>query len=97
MGYWDLEFVCEDSSGAGNHSDSKECSGHVDVSGAKIVGGAKDGVGNTRKIVACNDGYVFYGTDWEHSGKQYPVAHFAYKPHPVGVVENACAVVVMKG
>lgn len=60
-GYWTLEYVCDNSSTDGNYWMSP-CSSHsIDVSGAKKVGGARDGIGNTYKIVKNNSAFALCG------------------------------------
>ena len=61
MGYWTLEYVCDNSSTDGNYWMSP-CSSHgIDLSAAKKVGGARDGIGNTYKIVKNNSGFALCG------------------------------------
>lgn len=77
MGFWTLSYVCDNSSSAGNYSNSPDNAGCFEVSGAREVGGARDGVGNTIKIVDCGDfGYGVFGGFFACEGKRRPVADF---------------------
>ena len=77
MGYWTVEYVCDDSSSEGNYWNSPNCVHTVEVSGARRVGGARDGVGNTKKIVT--DGgvdFILFGGFFGHDGSECPVTDF---------------------
>ena len=80
-GYWSLRYVCQDSSAHGNYNDSptrKAAKGHTvekDLTGVKEVGGFKDGVGNTYKIVKNAVGTFWnFGGAYVNAGWRYPVA-----------------------
>ncbi|MBP3285247.1 MAG: hypothetical protein J6M02_07110 [Clostridia bacterium] len=74
MGYWSLEYVCDDSSGDGNYDNSPDATHDIEPSGAKNVGGAADGVGNTFKAVYDDAGYVLCGGNCHIGGMVDPVA-----------------------
>lgn len=74
MGYWTIEYVCDDSSSDGNYNDSPVSSKEKDKSGAKEVGGFNDGIGNTIKLVMKDGVPTLVGGSYEMSGKTHPVA-----------------------
>jgi len=74
MGYWTIEYVCDDSSSDGNYNDSPVSSKKKDKSGAKEVGGFNDGIGNTIKLVMKDGVPTLVGGSYEMSGKTHPVA-----------------------
>ncbi|MBP3285267.1 MAG: hypothetical protein J6M02_07215 [Clostridia bacterium] len=73
-GLWTLEYICDDSSSAGNYWNSPDASQGFEVSGKRKVGGFYDGVGNTYKIVAHNAGFAACGGNCSNNGDNYPVA-----------------------
>lgn len=74
MGYWTIEYVCDDSSSDGNYKDSPVSSKKKDKAGVKEVGGFKDGIGNTIKLVMKDEVPTLVGGSYEMSGKTHPVA-----------------------
>jgi len=44
MGYWTLEYVCDNSSSAGNYRNSSNWKLALEVSGTREVGDFKDGI-----------------------------------------------------
>lgn len=74
MGYWTIEYVCDDSSSDGNYDDSPVSSKKKDKSGAKEVGGFNDGIGNTIKLVMKDEVPTLVGGSYEMSGKTHSVA-----------------------
>lgn len=76
IGYWTLSYVCDDSSAAGNYWNSPNATHDFEVTGAREVGGANDGVGNTSKIVTDDgeDAFLIFGGDCGVSGQLFPVA-----------------------
>ena len=77
-GFWTLEYVCDDSSGAGNYIDSPDFLKRKGLSGEVACGGYKDGQGNTRKLVTVEDGYAIVGGDFQEAGCKFPVAEENY-------------------
>ena len=72
MDYWTMEYVCNDSSMDGNYEDSPIGTNELDVSGAKEVGGFKDGIGNTYKIYQGGDcSYAISGGYYCSVGRIY--------------------------
>lgn len=76
-GYWTLLDVCDNSSSAGNYWDSPSASKNFELSGNREVGGFKDGIGNTCKIVMDECGYIICGGSCYDSGEKYPVGNFS--------------------
>lgn len=79
MGFWTIEYVCDDSSSQGNYWYSPNSVHFVEKSGARAVGGAKDGVGNTSKIVVNEDNtYLVFGGYYGDVGNDRPVAAISH-------------------
>lgn len=97
MGYWTIEYVCDDSSSEGNYYNSPNSAGECEVSGARSVGGARDGVGNTRKIVTdVENGFVQFGGYWRSDGCKAPVADVRLRDHQAINNYYGSGVVVLK-
>ena len=96
-GLWTLEYVCDDSSSAGNYSDSPDASHGFEVSGKRKVGGFADGVGNTYKIVAHNAGFAACGGDYHYNGNLCPVADVFCRNFPCGTNYYGSGVLVLRG
>lgn len=94
-GFWTLEYVADDSSGAGNYIDSPEALGKRARTGEVASGGYKDGQGNTRKLVTVEDGYAIVGGECQESGKRFPVACEIYLGLPNMMGDYATGVVVL--
>ena len=78
-GWWNLEYICVNSSSDGNYRESRWHSGKCDLTDHQKVGGFNDGVGNTYKIVMMTDELAsLYGGSWETSGMLKPVASCTY-------------------
>lgn len=81
-GYWSMQYVCHDSSAHGNYTNSLVNNGvsykthnFQDLTGVRKVGGFKDGVGNTYKIVKNTTGsFWLFGGDFTNFGWSHPVA-----------------------
>ena len=100
-GDWSLKYVCDDSSAHGNYSNSTINNGMYktvnlqDLTGVKKVGGFKDGVGNTYKIVKnSTDTFWEFGGGFNNFGWQYPVA-FGEPIRATNVRERGSGVVVL--
>ena len=76
-GYWTIRYVCDDSSSAGNYIDSPLGSDSFDLTGAKIVGGFKDGVGNTYEVYKKGKKYCYVGGRYVDWGSIAPAASCA--------------------
>ena len=77
-GWLTLEFVCDDSSEKGNYLNSPNSSHKFEISGAREVGGARDGVGNSYKLVKHGANFVWCGGAYSHLGYQFPMATNGY-------------------
>lgn len=95
MGFWTLHYVCDDSSSAGNYWNSPNAKHDFERTGTRKVGGAKDGIGNTSKIVTDTEEDIFFifGGDCGMNGEIFSVADFGRVPdsykeqgYSVGVV-----------
>jgi len=74
MGYWTIEYVCDDSSSAGNYWNAPKSVHDFEVSGVREVGGFRDGIGNTCEIYHTKSGFALVGGFWGKVGSSYPVA-----------------------
>lgn len=79
-GFWTIEYVCDDSSSAGNYWGSPNAAHAFEVSGAREVGGANDGTGNTCKIVIDKKGtfWKFGGAAWNFGDLQPVAANYPF-------------------
>lgn len=95
-GCWTIEYVCDDSSIAGNYWNSPNAAHNVEVSGAREVGGARDGVGNTCKVVTDGDaGFGLFGGNYSFDGGEYPVADVSFIDGTDFTYYNGSGVVVL--
>lgn len=76
-GYWTIFYVCDNSSSNGNYLDSPNLSTTFELSGKREVGGFRDGVGNTCKLVKAERGYIICGGSCYDSGEKFPVGNFS--------------------
>ena len=67
-GFWTLSYVANDSSSAGNYCNSPNHYNGIERAGAREVGGFRDGVGNTYKIVTHEVRYALCGGDFVYLG-----------------------------
>jgi len=78
-GMLSLSLVCDDSSPCGNYDNSADAVGRIENAGARYIGGAMDGVGNSRKLVRSADNeFAIYGGSYGHYGYDYPIAYVEY-------------------
>jgi hypothetical protein len=96
MGWWSIEYVCDDSSSAGNYWDSPNATHDFQTSGARKVGGFTDGIGNTYKIVIHKAGFALCGGDFDKCGGDYRVADFSYCTEPGVFDASGSGVLVLK-
>lgn len=96
MGLWTLEYVCDDSSSAGNYWNTPNSSHDFEVSGARKVGGFKDGIGNTYEIYQTESGFALVGGHYINVGIDYPVAGVYYCGNLSGINFYGSGVVVLK-
>lgn len=81
-GFWTLSYVANDSSSAGNYSNSPNHYNGIERAGARKVGGFRDGVGNTYKIVTHGVRYALCGGFYISDGSNYPVGDVIYINYP---------------
>lgn len=96
-GKWSIYYVCNDSSSRGNYKNSPGATHCLEVSGSKFVGGARDGVGNTIKIVEHVSGFFTCGGDYTFSGKKFPVADLLRGHNRKAICDNCVGVIVLRG
>ena len=72
-GYWSLSYVANDSSSEGNYANSPNPAGDYETSAKRKVGGFRDGIGNTYKIVTHGMRYAIVGGRCCKDGNNYPV------------------------
>jgi len=93
---WTLQYVGEDSSGAGNYHNNPDSSGTMEKTGARVCGGYKDGQGNSYRIVTINDyAYALLGGDFYDDGRKRPVADSISGFEPPEAEKWGAAVVVL--
>lgn len=97
MGYWTIEYVCDDSSSAGNYWSAPDATLDFEVSGAREVGGFRDGIGNTREIYQSQFGFTIVGGAYNIDSCNYSVADVFYLEDINYVNFYACGVLVIKG
>ena len=91
-----LEAVCDDSSELGNYYDAETSSRSLEKSGERTVGGFKDGIGNTAKIIKSEGEFVAVGADYSSCGADFPAGYMDGSTEPICVDESACAVIVLR-
>jgi len=97
MKMWSFEYVCDDSSKAGNYWDSPTSSHNFEPSGVRRVGGFCDGIGNTLRIFKDDSTFVVGGGDYIDSGVDNPVTgihEIAYNAMDTNY--RGCGVVVLR-
>lgn len=72
-GYWSITDVCDNSSALGNYADAPNASHTLEVSGARLTGGAHDGIGNTFKCVTHGFKYLLLSGNFKTTGINNPV------------------------
>lgn len=95
MGYWSIEYVCDDSSSAGNYWNAPGAAHCFEDSGARKVGGFSDGVGNTRGIYEVPDGFALVGGCYV-DGAEHPMSYAYYDENKYRCYTSACGVVVIR-
>lgn len=96
MGLWSLEYVCDASSSAGNYWNAPNPSYDFEVSGARTVGGFKDGIGNTYEIYQTEFGFALVGGCYYDYGDFFPVADVIYGVDPISIGDDGSGVLVLK-
>lgn len=94
-GYWTLSYVANDSSSDGNYANSPNAAGEYEVSAKRKVGGFRDGIGNTCKIVTHGVRYALVGGDYGSIGGNCPVGDVVYHDHPNLAQYNSSGVFVL--
>ena len=75
-GFWTLDYVCNASYDRGNYRDSKRASLHCESAGARMIGGARDGIGNTYRLVKSGREFLLGGGCFLNLGQNFPVYHW---------------------
>lgn len=73
-GLWTLDYVCNDSSSAGNYRNAPNHANGKEKTGARTCGGYCDGQGNTCKLVTNDYGFSIVGGCCWNFGHKNPVA-----------------------
>ena len=92
MGYWSLEYICDDSS---LPSISSKVGHEIAYSGKTEIGGFSDGVGNTFEIYRDKGGIALVGGFFLNFGKVNTVAK-ALRFHPNAVSQYGRGVISIK-
>lgn len=96
MGYWTVEYVCENSYSEGNYWNSPDATHKIEVSGTKKVGGAYDGVGNTRKLVLYRTAFfALFGGCYGEFGNEHPVGEWESIVRSDNTLINSTGVVAL--
>ena len=74
-GHWSLGYVANDSSGDGNYIDSPNSSGEYETSAKRKVGGFRDGIGNTFKIVTHGVWCALVGGNCSRMGCHFTISN----------------------
>jgi len=94
-GYWDLEYVANNSSSEGNYRNAPKTSHCMERTGTRKCGGFKDGQGNTYKIVKYKDTYICVGGYYFDYGNDFPVANIRNIKRSNYIHYNGCGVLVL--
>lgn len=95
-GFWTVEYVCDDSSSQGNYFNAPGSSHKLETSGARTVGGARNGVGNTCKVVTSANGFCWFGGWYSFDGSDCPVGCYTDVRDPkFGVLGFGSGVLVL--
>lgn len=94
MGYWSLEYICDDSSSAGNYWNAPG-SNSILPTGELKVGGFHDGVGNTFEVYRDKGGIALVGGFYMNFGYLNPATK-ALRFYPDAKIEHGRGVLVIK-
>lgn len=96
-GFWTISYVCDCSMNAGNYWSSWNATHSVEPSGARVVGRARDGVGNTYKIVTDgSSGFCQFGGCYYDYGRHTPVTCILSITCMDEVISEGSGVLVLK-
>lgn len=96
MGLWTIEYVCDNSSEAGNYRNSPDSIGDVELTGARKVGGFKEGIGNTEEIYQTGSGFMLVGGTFNTLGYYYPVANCYFNKFPDSIEQLGSGVLAIR-
>lgn len=94
-GFWTLDYVCNDSSSAGNYRNAPNAYRRLETTGARTCGGYGDGQGNTFKIVTVGDDFALVGGFYFNIGDYCPVADVYYYNIPDNFRDYSSGVLVL--
>jgi hypothetical protein len=96
MKYWSIEYICDDSSEAGNYSNSPDAYQNLESTGKRFVGGFCDGIGNLPKLIRYGSACASCGGFYYNHGKFNAVAKLRkVNDGPKGFLDQgSCAVVL---
>ena len=95
MGYWSLEYICDDSSAEGNYLKVDRLHHDMAATGEFIVGGFADGVGNSFEVYRDKGGIALVGGAYMNLGFLNPVTR-AFRFYPDAKIEHGRGVLVIK-
>lgn len=93
---WSLEDVCNTSYVLGNYWHAALATHELEPSGMRRVGGAKDGIGNSFKIVKYGTFFALCGGSFEFDSSYYPIADIKYYDNPESYCPYGTGIVVIK-
>ena len=97
VGFWNLDYVCNNSFGKGNYRDSTGASLRYESAGVRMVGGARDGIGNTYRLVKLRREFLLGGGAFYNLGKNFPVYHWEKCETPHLPLVYTSPMVVLRG
>lgn len=97
IGFWDLTYLCNTSIGSGKYFYIPNDSPKFATSGAREIGGAKDGVENTCKLVLDECGNVLMcGVHYNKKYESFPLTSYDKVEYPSGSCGGSVAVIVLE-
>lgn len=95
-GYWSLEAICDDSLLLDKFSSPTYAPHNLELSGARTIGGFKDGIGNTYHIYKTDMGYAQVGGRYIFPGCGFSATFSYYTNIPTSISHFGTAVLVLK-
>lgn len=95
-GFLTIEEVCNDSSSLGNYLNAPGASNKLEVSGSRLVGGARDGIGNTYKCVTNGVRYAILGGDFRTTGASNPISEVGWHDYRATDMCRGSAIIVLR-
>ena len=94
--YWSLESICDDSLLLDKYCSPANTPHNLELSGARTIGGFKDGIGNAYHIYKTDMGYAQVGGRYIFPGCGFSATFSYYTNIPTSVSHFGTAVLVLK-